>query len=87
VYGGNSFETKKPDPLGANTLLRDLGAAPQESMMVGDSDVDVRTARNVGMWACGVSYGLGAEGMRAHPPDVMLDSLVELPAHLNGRDG
>jgi phosphoglycolate phosphatase len=86
VYGGNSFETKKPDPLGAKTLLRDLGAAPQEAIMVGDSDVDVRTARNVGMWACGVSYGLGAEGMRAHPPDVMLDSLVELPAHLNGRD-
>lgn len=87
VYGGNSFETKKPDPLGANTLLCDLGAAPQEAMMVGDSDVDVRTARNAGMWSCGVSYGLGAEGMCAHPPDVMLDSLVELPAHLDGRSG
>jgi phosphoglycolate phosphatase len=87
VYGGNSFETKKPDPLGANTLLRDLSAAAHEAMMVGDSDVDVRTARNAGMWACGVSYGLGAEGMRAHPPDVMLDSLVELPAHLDGRSG
>jgi phosphoglycolate phosphatase len=87
VYGGNSFATKKPDPLGANTLLRDLAAAPQEAMMVGDSDVDVRTARNAGMWACGVSYGLGAEGMRAHPPDLMLDSLVELPAHLNSRGG
>ena len=87
VYGGNSFQTKKPDPLGANILLRDLGTAPQESMMVGDSDVDVRTARSAGMWSCGVSYGLGAEGMRAHPPDVMLDSLVELPAHLNGRGG
>ena len=84
VYGGNSFQTKKPDPLGANTVLRELGAAPQEAMMVGDSDVDVRTARNAGMWACGVSYGLGAEGMRAHPPDVLLDSLVELLAHLNG---
>ena len=87
VYGGNSFQTKKPDPLGANTVLRELGAAPQEAMMVGDSDVDVRTARNSGMWACGVSYGLGAEGMRAHPPDVLLDSLVELAAHLDGRSG
>jgi phosphoglycolate phosphatase len=87
VYGGNSFQTKKPDPLGVNTLLRDLAAAPHEAMMVGDSDVDVCTARNAGMWSCGVTYGLGAEGMRAHPPDVMLDSLVELPAHLNGRSG
>jgi phosphoglycolate phosphatase len=85
VYGGNSFQTKKPDPLGAHTVLRELRTSPVEAMMVGDSDVDVRTARNAGMWSCGVSYGLGAEGMRAHPPDVLLDSLVELAAHLNGR--
>lgn len=84
VYGGNSFEKKKPDPVGAHTLLRDFKAAPQEAMIVGDSDVDIKTARNAGIWSCGVSYGLGAEGLRDHPPDLMLDSLVELPAHLNG---
>jgi phosphoglycolate phosphatase len=84
VYGGNSFEKKKPDPVGVEVLLRDFKAAPQQAMMVGDSDVDVRTARNSGIWACGVSYGLGTEGMRAHPPDIMLDSLEELPQHLNG---
>jgi len=44
----------------------------------------VRTARNAGAWACGVSYGLGLESLRANPPDLMLDSLAELPAHLNG---
>jgi phosphoglycolate phosphatase len=86
VYGGNSFEKKKPDPMGVKTLLRDLKAAPQEAMIVGDSEVDIKTARNAGTWACGVSYGLGADGLRAHPPDLMLDSLVELPAHLNGRN-
>ena len=41
--------------------------------------------RQAGTWACGVSYGLGLEGLRAHPPDLMLDNLTELPAHLNGR--
>ena len=82
VYGGNSFQTKKPDPEGVNVLLRDLEVIPREAMMVGDSDVDVRTARNAGTWACGVTYGLGFDGMREHPPDVMLDSLVELPLHL-----
>jgi len=82
VYGGNSFQTKKPDPEGVNVLLRELAVLPREAMMVGDSDVDVRTARNAGTWSCGVTYGLGFEGMRAHPPDVMLDSLVELPLHL-----
>jgi phosphoglycolate phosphatase len=83
VYGGNSFERKKPDPMGVQTLLRDFGAAPQEAMMVGDSDVDVRTARNAGIWACGVTYGLGSDGLRANPPDLMLDTLTDLPAHLN----
>jgi phosphoglycolate phosphatase len=84
VYGGNSFEKKKPDPMGVETLLRVLKATPEEAMMVGDSEVDVRTARNAGIWACGVSYGLGSEGLGIHPPDIMLDSLVELPAYLSG---
>jgi phosphoglycolate phosphatase len=82
VYGGNSFETKKPDPQGAQILLHELQAAPHEAMMVGDSDVDIKTARNAGMHACGVTYGFGSESLRAHPPDIMLDSLSDLPAHL-----
>jgi phosphoglycolate phosphatase len=84
VYGGNSFRTKKPDPEGVHVLLRDLAVGPREAMMVGDSDVDVRAARNAGTWICGVSYGLGTEGLRSDPPDILLDSLTELPAHLNG---
>jgi phosphoglycolate phosphatase len=87
VYGGNSFQTKKPDPEGVNALLRNLSVAPREAMMVGDSEVDVRTARNAGTWACGVSYGLGSEGLRVHPPDLMLDSLVELPPILTDSRG
>jgi phosphoglycolate phosphatase len=85
VYGGNSFERKKPDPMGVEVLLRELTATPLEAMMVGDSEVDVRTARNAGIWACGVSYGLGIEGLGVHPPDIMLNSLMELPPYLNGR--
>jgi phosphoglycolate phosphatase len=83
VYGGNSFEKKKPDPIGVEVLLRDLQVAPAETMMVGDADVDVRTARNAGIWACGVTYGLGLQGMQAAPPDLMVDSLVELHDRLD----
>ena len=79
VYGGNSFEKKKPDPMGVEIILRDFAAPPGDAMMVGDSDVDIRTARNSGIWACGVSYGLGTESLRLHPPDIMLDSLDERP--------
>jgi phosphoglycolate phosphatase len=84
IYGGNSFEKKKPDPIGVETLLRDLDSLPHEAMMVGDSDVDVRTARNAGIWACGVTYGLDLAGLRTNPPDLLVDSLAELPARLNG---
>ena len=83
VYGGNSFEKKKPHPMGVETLLRELNAKAQEAMIVGDSEVDIQTARNSGIWSCGVTYGLGAEGLRAFPPDLMLDSLTELPAYLS----
>lgn len=85
VYGGNSFEKKKPDPVGVRVLLSDLNSTAREAMMVGDSEVDVRTARNAGIWACGVTYGLGVDGLRANPPDLMLDTLVDLPSRLNGQ--
>src|SRR5580704_11954932 len=48
VYGGNSFETKKPHPFGMNVLLREFSVEGREAMVVGDSDVDVMTARNSG---------------------------------------
>jgi phosphoglycolate phosphatase len=82
VYGGNSFEKKKPDPVGLNTLLRELAVGPREAMMVGDSDVDVQTARNAGTWACGVTYGLGSAKLPASNPDLLIDSLEELPGYL-----
>ena len=84
VYGGNSFQTKKPHPTGMETLLRDFGISPKEAMIVGDSEVDVQTARNTGSWACGVTYGLGLDGLAQFPPDILLYSLTELSAHLDG---
>lgn len=84
VYGGNSFETKKPDPAGMEVLLRDFQAAPKEAMLVGDSEVDVQTARNAGTWACGVTYGLGSERLAEYPPDLLVDSLEELAGYLDG---
>ncbi len=77
VYGGNSFETKKPDPLGANTLMREAGAAPDETVMVGDSGVDVLTARNAGLWSVGVTYGFARLTLQQVPPDVLVDTPAE----------
>ena len=89
IYGGNSFETKKPDPLGANIILSELRAAPRTAMLIGDSEVDVQTARNAGTLAGAVNYGFGIHDRAAYPADIYLDTLAglvplvcdHLPAH------
>jgi phosphoglycolate phosphatase len=78
IYGGNSFEKKKPDPMGANTVLREFGVVPEETLMVGDSEVDVQTARNAGMPAVSVTYGFGTHDRVAHPADFYVESFIEL---------
>lgn len=78
VYGGNSFETKKPDPLGANTLMREAGVTPEETVMVGDSQVDILTARNAGLWSVGVTYGFAPQTLEQVVPDVLVDTPAEL---------
>lgn len=78
VYGGNSFPTKKPDPQGAHALLEESGARPDEAVIIGDSDVDVLTGRNAGLWTCGVTYGFAPHSLEAAPPDVLAHSPAEL---------
>ncbi len=78
IYGGNSFQTKKPDPLGALTLLGETSTEPAEAVMIGDSHNDVLTARNSGMWAIGVSYGFSPDSLKSPVPDVLIDSPNEL---------
>jgi phosphoglycolate phosphatase len=78
IYGGNSFPTKKPDPHGARVLLEEHGTAPDQAIMIGDSQNDVLTANNAGMFSIGVSYGLSPESLKIHPPDVMIDDPREL---------
>ena len=78
VYGGNSLETKKPDPLGANTLMREAGATAEETVIVGDSEVDILTARNAGLWSVGVTYGFAPQTLQQVPPDVLVDTPAEL---------
>jgi phosphoglycolate phosphatase len=86
VYGGNSFEQKKPDPIGIQTLLEETGIAKEHTIMVGDSNVDVRTARNADVMACGVTWGFQPESFVEDPPDLVVDHMQELVRHvLNGR--
>jgi phosphoglycolate phosphatase len=86
VYGGNSFDRKKPDPIGIETLLTESGLPRENAFMIGDSGVDVRTARNAGIRACGVSYGFQPEGFESDLPDLLVDSMGEFADRLLSRD-
>lgn len=78
VYGGNSFSTKKPDPLGARTILQETGVAADEALIIGDSSVDVLTGRNAGLWTCGVTYGFAPQSLEEVAPDVVVETPREL---------
>lgn len=85
IYGGNSFAQKKPDPIGVVKLMDDMGFAKEQTLIVGDSDTDVMTARNAGVKVCGVSYGLGSRTLADTPPDALLGDLRDLVPLLDGR--
>jgi phosphoglycolate phosphatase len=78
IYGGNSFETKKPDPLGAKTILSEFRVKAGDAMMVGDSEVDIQTARNANMIAAAVNFGFGIHDRAQHPADIYLDRMSDL---------
>jgi phosphoglycolate phosphatase len=78
VYGGNSFDQKKPHPMGVETLMSECGADRARTVMIGDSSVDVQTARNASVHAWGVSYGFQPETLVTHPPDWLGHSMAEV---------
>ncbi len=78
VYGGNSFEFKKPNPIGVDRLIQEAGADRATTLMVGDSSVDVHTARNAGIRCCGVTYGFQPETLADPAPDLLVDRMQDL---------
>jgi phosphoglycolate phosphatase len=59
VIGGDSPYGRKPDPAGLRHVIQAAGASPESTLFVGDSDVDVQTARSAGTRICVAAYGFG----------------------------
>jgi len=87
IYGGNSFEQKKPHPIGIDTLRAEVGVSAEQTWMVGDSIVDMQTARNAGVMACGVTYGFQPETLRECPPDLLVDRMEDFAARVLSQQG
>jgi phosphoglycolate phosphatase len=87
VYGGDSFARKKPDPMGVQFLREETEASAHETLLVGDSTIDLETARNAGIRSCIVSYGMGPWNPSTESPDLTVADLRELlPLVHSGRE-
>ena len=58
-------------------------ARPDQTIMIGDSQVDVQTARNAGAWSIGCTFGLAPDSLDILPPDVLVDSPADWTAALH----
>jgi phosphoglycolate phosphatase len=85
VYGGNSFDFKKPHPIGVETLMRQAGVDRERTVMVGDSAVDVNTAINAGVRSCGVTYGFQPETLKEPKPDLLVDRMEQFVEWVLGK--
>jgi phosphoglycolate phosphatase len=79
VVGQRPDRPLKPDPLVALDLARAMGVAPARCGFVGDSDIDLRTARAAGMFGVGVTWGFSdASALREHAPELLIDRPEQL---------
>jgi len=83
IYGGDSLPAKKPDPAVGRQVLKVLGTAAKDTLLVGDSRYDLETAANVNIPFCGVSWGYARTGELADAP-LKITSFAELPAIVQG---
>jgi phosphoglycolate phosphatase len=79
VIGGDTLARNKPDPLPLRTTLQRLGVSPEQSLMVGDSAIDVLTAHAAGVDVALVTFGYGPEPVEPHRADFRIDALADLP--------
>lgn len=81
VLGGDGPQPRKPDPAGLHQLMTATGQTPLDTLMVGDSVVDLRTARAAGTHAAVATYGFGFAQL---PPDELrpADRLLSTPLDL-----
>lgn len=83
VVGGDGPLPRKPAPDGMRFLMAQASAAANETVLIGDSTIDLETSRNAGVRICLARYGFGFADLPA--TDLRGDeSLVDTPAEISG---
>ena len=67
VVGGDNPLGRKPEPYALQAMMTAAGVTPAQAMLVGDSKVDLDTARRAGVRCCLVSFGYGFESVDKAP--------------------
>lgn len=81
VWGNAEGRPRKPDPSAALEICRQLAVAPEHAAFVGDSGVDMQTARAAGMLPIGVLYGYRSkEELIAAGAEFLVQNPLEIPA-------
>ena len=83
IVAGDTLPKKKPDPLPLLHAAEQLGVQPNEALMIGDSQSDVKAARAAGFQIVCMSYGYNhGEDIRNYNPDAVIDALTEISSLL-----
>jgi phosphoglycolate phosphatase len=79
IVGGDTLPTRKPDPAPLRHCLEVHGIPPERALLVGDSELDVRTARAAGVKSVVVPYGYnGGNSIASCEPDAIIATVAEL---------
>jgi len=81
VVGPTDPELRKPNPSNLFSLMRDVGASAERTLMVGDSRNDILVALNAHVPSCGCTFGYaGRTGLIPLKPTFLVDALPEILA-------
>lgn len=78
LVGGDTLPTRKPDPSGLRALVDEAALPAAQTLMIGDSAIDVATGRNGGIATCGVLWGFSGPSVRDSGADVLIATPAEL---------
>lgn len=87
IIAGDSAYPKKPDPSAARAMVQRAGSRPEETLLIGDSPIDIETGRRAGVATIGVLHGFSDKGeLLAAAPDVLVQDFSELLQHAKKED-
>lgn len=80
VLGGCDERPKKPDTAIISEIMSELPDSGHTAFMIGDSNVDIQTAQNAGLFSIGCAWGFrGSEELRASGADFIAESADDIP--------